>query len=208
MGGAFVLADGHAHVGGCDGVNCDSYNCSFGRSPIYDHRAYRDCNGVDQPLPRYFQPTVDHIALTADDVAGRKRRRERLIDHERDARLAAEVQAIIDAPWEKTVAAPKPPKTELDKPQSKPLPRLGVPWLKPRWVKPTFDVVPLNLLSIERIPAGYTGKNGISHRGEMPRRLTNFCPDCFVTDDDGKVISSWPGAYVTQDHACMPEVYA
>jgi hypothetical protein len=58
MGGAFVLADGHKHVGGCDGVNCD---CSFGRAPIYDHRAYRDL-GVDQPLPGYFRATAKTIS--------------------------------------------------------------------------------------------------------------------------------------------------
>jgi hypothetical protein len=162
MGGAFVLADGHKHVGGCDGMNCASCNCSFGREPIYDHRAYRDL-GVDEPLPGYCLSTSHKIAVATDDLVARKRRCERTIDRERDARIAVEVQAIIDAPWKKSVAPSKPRlKNEVDENPSKPLPRLGVPWLKPFWPKPTFDVIPLGAFPIERVKAGWNGKNGIS----------------------------------------------
>ena len=111
QGGAFVLADGH--VRGLD---------SFGREPIYDHRAYRDTNGVDEPLPGYFR--------LSKSPAPRAEKKQ-------------VVRYVPRAVKKRAGSGYRPAMLLSDKERAKLLsvPHT-LPWQGKAWVTPTFTVIP------------------------------------------------------------------
>lgn len=181
MGGAFVLADGRVHLGGCDGVNCQEYKCSFGRAPIYDHRAYRDANGVDEPLPKYFSTSVRHISSGSPELQA----------------------AVIKAG---TGHQPAKPFTDKERAEcQKPFPRQ---WRGKAWVAPTFTVIPIldHSQPPARLLTNFCPKYCFTLSN--PTRHKEFLGYVVMDGKEAAVNRIFiqtefrPGLYVPQDHAC------
>ena len=184
-GGAFVLADGHKHLGGCDGVHCASYNCSFGREPIYDKRNYHDVTGVElhQVNPQQkptFHTDTPYYPFIYSAHSGESKQKEHTI---RPLDVVPTYR-LVDTDKQKAAKGIEDRRSEC-------LPT------RPRWVAPTFTIIPRIILNHSQ-PA-------------CAKPLTNFCPDCFTWSktiklrERGRVFiqtTKQVGVYVPQEHEC------